>query len=107
MGRCDEGIAGCTSGPTTEQENSWWDGRRPTQDTAAKFRTARNQTFTIWAEVTGVSMASQKRVPPLLLDPPHLASANIQQLDVAGVLVPTDQQGSKWTSRSRRMVTSM
>jgi putative transposase len=32
--------------------------RRPSQDTAAKFRTARHQAFTIWAEVTGVAMAA-------------------------------------------------
>jgi putative transposase len=32
--------------------------RRPTQDTAAKFRTARNQAFTTWAEVTRVTMAA-------------------------------------------------
>src|SRR5208337_1328391 len=32
--------------------------RRPTQDTAPKFRTARNQAFTTWAEVTGVAMAA-------------------------------------------------
>src|SRR3954465_2017776 len=32
--------------------------RRPNQDTAAKFRTARHQAFTIWAEVTGVAMAA-------------------------------------------------
>jgi hypothetical protein len=28
------------------------------QDTAAKFRTARSQAFTAWAEVTGVAMAA-------------------------------------------------
>jgi putative transposase len=32
--------------------------RRPNQDTAAKFRIARNQAFTIWAEVTGVAIAA-------------------------------------------------
>ncbi len=32
--------------------------RRPSQDTAAKFHSARNQAFTIWAEVTGVAMAA-------------------------------------------------
>src|SRR5271166_4390770 len=32
--------------------------RRPNQDTAAKFRTARCQAFTTWAEVTGVAMAA-------------------------------------------------
>jgi len=31
---------------------------RPNQDTAAKFRAARSQAFTTWAEVTGVAMAS-------------------------------------------------
>jgi putative transposase len=32
--------------------------RRPNQDTAAKFHTARNQAFTTWAEVTRVAMAA-------------------------------------------------
>jgi putative transposase len=32
--------------------------RRPNQDTAAKFRTARGQAFTTWAEVTGATMAA-------------------------------------------------
>jgi hypothetical protein len=32
--------------------------RRPNQDTAVKFRIARNQALTIWAEVTGVAMAA-------------------------------------------------
>jgi putative transposase len=32
--------------------------RRPSQDTAVKFHTARNQAFTTWAEVTGVAMAA-------------------------------------------------
>ncbi len=32
--------------------------RRPSQDTAAKFHTARTQAFTTWAEVTGVAMAA-------------------------------------------------
>jgi putative transposase len=32
--------------------------RRPNPDTAAKFRTARNQAFSAWAEVTGVAMAA-------------------------------------------------
>jgi putative transposase len=32
--------------------------RRPYQDTAAKFRSARCQAFTTWAEVTGVAMAA-------------------------------------------------
>ena len=32
--------------------------RRPNQDTAAKFHSARNQAFTTWAEVTGVAMAA-------------------------------------------------
>lgn len=32
--------------------------RRPAQDTAAKFRTARSQAFAAWAEVTGATMAS-------------------------------------------------
>jgi len=32
--------------------------RRPDQDTAAKFRIARNKAFTEWAEVTGVAMAA-------------------------------------------------
>jgi hypothetical protein len=32
--------------------------RRPDQDTAAKFRTARSRVFTTWAEVTGVRMAA-------------------------------------------------
>jgi putative transposase len=33
-------------------------GRRPNQDTAAKFHSAGNQAFTTWAEVTGVAMAA-------------------------------------------------
>ena len=32
--------------------------RRPNQDTASKFRIARNQIFITWAEVTGVAMAA-------------------------------------------------
>jgi len=32
--------------------------RRPDQDTAAKFRTARSQAFAAWAEVTGATMAA-------------------------------------------------
>jgi putative transposase len=32
--------------------------RRPNQDTAARCRTARSQAFTIWTEVTGVTMAA-------------------------------------------------
>jgi len=32
--------------------------RRPNQDTAAKFHSARSQAFTTWAEVTGVAMAA-------------------------------------------------
>ena len=32
--------------------------RRSNRDTAAKFRIARNQGFTTWAEVTGVAMAA-------------------------------------------------
>jgi hypothetical protein len=32
--------------------------RRPNQDTAAKFHSARSQAFTSWAEVTGVAMAA-------------------------------------------------
>ena len=32
--------------------------RRPSQDTAAKFRIARSQAFTSWTEVTGVAMAA-------------------------------------------------
>jgi putative transposase len=32
--------------------------RRPDQDTAAKFHSARNQAFTNWAEVTGALMAA-------------------------------------------------
>jgi putative transposase len=32
--------------------------RRPNQDTAARFRIARNQAFAAWAEVTGVVMAA-------------------------------------------------
>jgi putative transposase len=32
--------------------------RRPSQDTAAKFHSARSQAFTIWAEVTGVAMVA-------------------------------------------------
>jgi putative transposase len=31
--------------------------RRSAQDTAARFRAARSQTFTTWAEATGVAMA--------------------------------------------------
>jgi hypothetical protein len=37
--------------------------RRPNQDTAAKFRIARCQAFTTWAEVTGVAMAASTRLP--------------------------------------------
>jgi putative transposase len=32
--------------------------RRPSQDTALKFHTARNQAFITWAEITGVAMAA-------------------------------------------------
>ncbi len=32
--------------------------RHPNQDTASKFRIARNQAFTTWAEVAGVAMAA-------------------------------------------------
>jgi putative transposase len=32
--------------------------RRPNQDTAARFHSARGQAFTTWAEVTGVEMAA-------------------------------------------------
>jgi hypothetical protein len=32
--------------------------RRPTQDTAAQFHSARRQAFATWAEVTGVAMAA-------------------------------------------------
>jgi hypothetical protein len=32
--------------------------RRVNRDIAAKFRSARNQAFTTWAEVTGVPMAA-------------------------------------------------
>ena len=32
--------------------------RRPNQDTAAKFHSARDQAFTVWAEVTGGAMAA-------------------------------------------------
>jgi putative transposase len=32
--------------------------RRPDQDTAATFHSARNQAFTTWAEVTDVAMAA-------------------------------------------------
>jgi putative transposase len=32
--------------------------RRPNQDTAAKFHSARNQAFDTWAEVTGAAMAA-------------------------------------------------
>jgi putative transposase len=32
--------------------------RRPSQDTAATFHSARNQAFTTWAEVTDVAMAA-------------------------------------------------
>src|ERR1700744_1710105 len=32
--------------------------RRPNQDTAAKFHSARRQAFATWAEVTGVAMAA-------------------------------------------------
>jgi putative transposase len=32
--------------------------RRPNQDTAIKFRSARNHAFTVWDEVTGVAMAA-------------------------------------------------
>jgi putative transposase len=32
--------------------------RRPNQNTVTQFRLARNQAFTTWAEVTGVTMAA-------------------------------------------------
>ncbi len=32
--------------------------RRPNQATATQFRIARNQVFTTWAEITGVTMAA-------------------------------------------------
>jgi putative transposase len=32
--------------------------RRPNQDTAATFHSARSQAFTTWAEVTGVPMTA-------------------------------------------------
>ena len=32
--------------------------RRPNQDTAAKFQSARTHAFTAWAEVTGVAVAA-------------------------------------------------
>jgi hypothetical protein len=32
--------------------------RRPNQDTAIKFHSARNQAFTTWDGVTGVAMAA-------------------------------------------------
>jgi putative transposase len=32
--------------------------RRPDQDTAAKFRTARSEAFSTWVEITGVAMAA-------------------------------------------------
>jgi putative transposase len=32
--------------------------RRPTQDTAVKFRIPRNQALTTWAEAAGVAMAA-------------------------------------------------
>jgi hypothetical protein len=32
--------------------------RRPSQDAAAKFHSARNKAFTAWVEVTGVAMAA-------------------------------------------------
>jgi putative transposase len=32
--------------------------RRPDQDTAAKFRTARSQAFATWVEIIGVAMAA-------------------------------------------------
>jgi putative transposase len=32
--------------------------RRPNQDTAVKFHSARNQAFTTWDEVTAVAMAA-------------------------------------------------
>jgi DDE domain len=43
--------------------------RRPTQDTAAKFRTARNQAFTTWAEVTRVTMAAYYACHGRSIDP--------------------------------------
>jgi putative transposase len=36
--------------------------RRPNQDTAAKFHSARSQAFTAWAKVTGVAMAAYSRL---------------------------------------------
>ena len=32
--------------------------RRPSQDTAASFHSARSQAFIVWAEITGVAMAA-------------------------------------------------
>jgi putative transposase len=32
--------------------------RRPNQDTATKFHTARSQAFATWVEITGVAMAA-------------------------------------------------
>jgi hypothetical protein len=40
--------------------------RRPNQDTAAKFHSARNQAFTNWVEVTGVLMAASSCLPAAL-----------------------------------------
>jgi transposase-like protein len=43
--------------------------RRPSQDTAARFHSARSQAFTIWAEVTGVAMAAQSRPSATAIKP--------------------------------------
>jgi putative transposase len=43
--------------------------RRPGQDTAARFHSARSQAFTIWAEVTGVAMAAQSRPSATAIKP--------------------------------------
>ena len=43
--------------------------RRSNQDTATKFRAARSQAFTAWAEVTGVAMAAQSRRSPAATQP--------------------------------------
>ena len=47
----------------------------PSQNTAAKLRSADLQAFTIWAEVTGVAMAAQSQRRRSSPDPPRLPSS--------------------------------
>jgi hypothetical protein len=44
--------------PSTHDQIANLFSRRPNQDTAAKFDSARSQAFTTWAEVTSVSVAT-------------------------------------------------